>query len=74
LLELFKIATTSNCIDKSLADGMIKNVELNSRTVATCLAIMCVNDAKFAGLKGEFLKMAQDSDPKNQVRGALCIG
>lgn len=53
---------------------MIKNVELNSRTVATCLAIMCVNDAKFAGLKGEFLKMAQDSDPKNQVRGALCIG
>jgi len=74
LLELFKIATAKNCIDKSIAEGMIKNVELNSRTVAACLAIMCVNDSKFAGLKGDFLKMAQDSDPKNQVRGALCIG
>ena len=53
---------------------MIKNVELESRAVAECLAIMCVNDAKFAGLKAQFLQMAQDSDTKNQVRGALCIG
>ena len=53
---------------------MIKNVELESRAVAECLAIMCVNDAKFAGLKAQFLQMAQDSDQKNQVRGALCIG
>ena len=71
---MFKTASTSNCIDKSVADVMIKNVELESRAVAECLAIMCVNDAKFAGLKAQFLQMAQDSDPKNQVRGALCIG
>jgi len=71
---LFRIASTSNCIDKSVVDVMIKNVELESRAVAECLAIMSVNDAKFAELKAQFLQMARDSDSKNQVRGALCIG
>jgi cullin-associated NEDD8-dissociated protein 1 len=74
LQEFFRAAAKQKIVDKVAVSTLQDLVSLKSQQSALCLAIVVVGDSQHSGCKTSFSALANDSAPKKQITGLLCLG